>query len=434
MASNDETMEIALLEEEGSVLLAAAAAAEAEAEDEDTDEEEEEAREKSLSCKEWMEKHKGHFHQLMPDLLASDDQKSYKNILRVDEDLYTYILERVKLRIQKQDTNYCLSISAEKRLAITLRFLATGESYKSLAFGFRVASNTISKIVSETCEVINDEFMNEVLKCPSTEAEWKAVAEGFENKWNFYHCIGALDGKHIAMKKPAKSGSIYYNYKGFFSQVLMALVDSNYQFLYINMGARGSSSDGGIFKDTGLFRILDSGMAHLPPAEPFPGAVTDIPYFIATDDAFAMGTWIVKPYPHKNMTKEERILNYRVSGARRVVENTFGILASRFRVLLSTMQLIPENVKKVTQACCVLHNLIAEKRPRQVAAQADREDPVTHQRIPGAWREELQGRELLNLEPLRGNTSTKPEKDLRNYLRDYYNSEVGAVPWQENMI
>ncbi|XP_041355303.1 uncharacterized protein LOC121372934 [Gigantopelta aegis] len=125
------------------------------------------------------------------------------------------------------------------RLAITLRYLANGNSYKTLEYEFRVANNTISRIVPETCNAINNEFAEEFLKCPSIPDEWRAVAEGFSNKWNFYNCVGALDGKHVAFRAPCASGSVYYNYKGFHSSVLMALVDSQYRFLYVEVGANG---------------------------------------------------------------------------------------------------------------------------------------------------------------------------------------------------
>lgn len=345
-----------------------------------------------------MKKHKSQYYQLLPDFLASGDEKSYKNFLRVDEELFHEILERLRPRIEKQDTNCRLAVSAAERLAITLRYFAYGELYKSLAGTFRVAPNTVSVVIRETCDAIIEEYMHELIKCPTTAEGWKELAEGFSKKWNFHHCIGSLDGKHIAMKKPGKSGSTYHNYKGFFSVVLMALVDYNYKFLYINVGAQGSSSDGGVFKDTALFKRLEKGRARLPPAEPLPGGQVDVPYFIVADDAFAMRTWLLKPYPHRDMTREERILNYRLSRARRIVENAFGILVSRFRVLLSTIQLEPDNVTKVVKACCILHNLLAEKRPRQVAAGADREDAETHQRIPGTWRDELD-HDLLVLEP-----------------------------------
>ena len=94
------------------------------------------------------------------------------------------------------------------RLAITLRYLATRDSYKSLQYSFRVAHNTISKVVPETCEAIAQEYLEEVLSCPRTSEQWKEVAALFEKRWNFSQTVGALDGKHIAIRCPPGGGSI----------------------------------------------------------------------------------------------------------------------------------------------------------------------------------------------------------------------------------
>lgn len=122
------------------------------------------------------------------------------------------------------------------KLAITLRFLATGNSYKSLAFDFRVAHNTISLFVPEVCRAILEEYRDEVFRTPRTPAEWAVVAQRFQDRWNFPHCCGAIDGKHIAIKKPPQTGTLYYNYKGFLSMVLLGVVDADYKFLWADVG------------------------------------------------------------------------------------------------------------------------------------------------------------------------------------------------------
>lgn len=72
-----------------------------------------------------------------------------------------------------------------------------------------------------------------------SEQDWKAVSKDFEEKWNFPHTIGALDGKHITIQAPFRSGTEYFNYKKIFSIVLLALVDANYNFMYVNIGSQG---------------------------------------------------------------------------------------------------------------------------------------------------------------------------------------------------
>ena len=111
----------------------------------------------------------------------------------------------------------------------------SGNSYKDLEYGFRVANNTISLLVPDTCEAILDAYCDEFLRLPETPQEWLAVAEGFKRRWNWQNCLGALDGKHIRVRCPPHSGSVYYNYKGFFSIVLFALVDCDYRFLFVDV-------------------------------------------------------------------------------------------------------------------------------------------------------------------------------------------------------
>ena len=100
---------------------------------------------------------------------------------------------------------------------------------------------------------------------PQAEDEWRVIAENFETKWNFPQCIGALDGKHITMKAPSNMGSLFFNYKGTFSIVLLALVAANYKFMYIDIGVYRRNGDGGIFSHSNLGRGLCTDQLNLPP-------------------------------------------------------------------------------------------------------------------------------------------------------------------------
>ena len=131
-------------------------------------------------------------------------------------------------------------------------------------------------------------------------------------------CSWCIRWKTHCYQEPKKSGNEYFNYKGYFSLVLLALVDADYKFLWVNAGASGSSSDAQIFNRSKLKRRIENGTLGL--------GGPNLHYFLLGDDTFALMPWLVKPYSRRQLTREERIANYRISRGRRVVENSFGIL------------------------------------------------------------------------------------------------------------
>ena len=129
------------------------------------------------------------------------------------------------------------------KLAIILHHLASRSSYSTMQNGWRVPANTQSVLVWEVCLAIVDEYLPDVMTCPTTSEGWRTISDQFLQRWNLPHTCSALDSKYIACKAPAKSGSQYYNYKGFYSIVLMALVDGEYKFILADLGATGAASD-----------------------------------------------------------------------------------------------------------------------------------------------------------------------------------------------
>ena len=247
----------------------------------------------------------------------------------MEEAMFDEILERVRPLITKQTTNFREPIEPGLRLAITLRFLATGDSYASLSLLFRVHRSTIGIIIDETCDAIIQEYMDEVIAMPKTPEGWKDIATGFSENWNFEHTVGAIDGKHIRITKPPRSGSLYFNYKGFFSLVLLGVVDYNYKFIYASVGANGATCDAQVLFYSNLYRAIVRNEIGLPTPESLPREGTPLPYFFVGDDAFALKEWMMNPFPFRGLDRKQRVFNYRLSRARRVVENAFGILANR---------------------------------------------------------------------------------------------------------
>ncbi|XP_068726261.1 uncharacterized protein [Montipora capricornis] len=374
----------------------------------------------------------GFYHQLMNEL-REENVGDFINFMRMPPEMFDEILERIRGRITKQKTRYRDPLEPGLKLAVTLRHLASGDKYASLKFGFRVPANTMSVLVREVCEAIIEEFKEELMPCPTTPEGWRPIIDEFERRWNFLHTCGAIDGKHVAIRKPAKSGSWFYNYKGLFSIVMLALVGPDYKFLYVDVGARGAASDAQIYNNSELKACMEDNSIGFPDPEILPRDNQDpIPFFVVGDDAFALNTYMMKPFARRGLHLDEMIFNYRLSRARRVSENAFGILANRFQILLTTMQHAPSTVKLIVETCCLLHNLMRTRYPGVQNVLLDREDE-DHNVIPGEWRKER--RIMADLAAIRApNTASRNAKRQRLLLKHYVNSSAGSVPWQLSKV
>ena len=185
---------------------------------------------------------RGAYHNIMAELYATYIP-GFTNFMRMTPEFFELIKTRLEPCLARQATNYRAPISVGEKLALTIRYLTTGESYTSLSCQFRVGRSTISKFLPEVCRAIQDEFTREYLRCPTTPDEWKELETEFRIRWNVPHALGALGGKHVGLKKPKNSGALYNNYEGFFSIVMLALVDGQYKFRWVDVGTAGSCSN-----------------------------------------------------------------------------------------------------------------------------------------------------------------------------------------------
>lgn len=265
---------------------------------------------------------------------------------------------------------------------------------------------------------------------PYKKEEWLDVARKFNDSWNHPNCIGALDGKHVAIEAPQHGGSMYFNYKKFHSIVLMGLCDADYNFLYIDVGKQGRMSDGGVFKRTDLAEAMKNNTIYIPNDQPLPGRTKNVPFVIVADDAFASDIHVMKPFPGVSLSPEQRALNYRLSRARRTIENTFGVLTGRFRVLKRTIPLEPEKVEKIVLACCYLHNFLKRRHLTTylTAGLLDQEDGNGNI-IAGSWRESPQ---LSGLDRSSVATQQKKLKDDKLEFAQYFTEN--PLPWQHEVV
>ncbi|XP_076243324.1 uncharacterized protein LOC143184746 [Calliopsis andreniformis] len=195
------------------------------------------------------------------------------------------------------------AVSTEERLIATLRYFPVGQNYEDLKFSCAISSQLLRKIIPQTCWGICKTLKDEYLKFPDTEEKWQSIANYFQTLWQFNNCLGAIDGKHVQIVKSANSNSYFYNYKGTFSVVMLAIVNK----------------------------------LNIPNPTMPEGTNLQLPYAFVGDQVFPLMENLMKPYPDKNFSRQEKILNYRLSRVQRVIENAFGIMPSVFRIFHSVI-------------------------------------------------------------------------------------------------
>ena len=238
------------------------------------------------------------------------------------------------------------------------------------------------------------------------------------------------------IRAPSASGSYFFNYKGTHSIVLLAIVDSNYKFIFVDIGCNGRVSDGGVFYGTAVAKGLREKKLALPEPSPLPGREKPVPYVILADDAFSLQENIMKPYPFKNNDVFCRVFNYRLSRARRMVESSFGILATRFRVLLKPIHLNPDKALLVVQATTVLHNYLIQNSLQVYAppGTVDRENE-NGSVASGFWRDEFNPvGTLFNISQQSSNRHSMSAREIQREFAEYFLSQRGEVSWQYQLV
>ena len=393
--------------------------------------------ERKMWARQWLlqREQRGAFHTLFQEL-AVEDTLGFSEYMRMPYSKFVALAELIGPYIKKKDTVMRMSIPPSERLALAIRFLATGESFQSLSFQFRIGKATVSGIVTEVCEAIFDVLGKDFLQTPNQADKWNEIAEVFYSSWNIPNNFGAIDGKRILIQKPAYAGSHFHDYKGNESIIALVVSGPDYECLYVDVGTNGRNPDGHAWGRCSLKQALENPDNPLNIPRPLPGRTIPVPFVLTGDEAFGLSKYMLRPYPSRNLTVQQRIANYRISRGRRISENILGILGNRWRCFRVPFLLVPSKVKGITLAALTLHNwLRADSTSRNIYCPpilVDREDPDTAEIIPGSWREDTPSDSFLDLQPSLTRNSCNEAKRMREEFTQWFNNE-GDVVWQRCM-
>ncbi|XP_069585015.1 uncharacterized protein [Ranitomeya imitator] len=195
----------------------------------------------------------GAYHTLYSELNANPD--NFPEYTRMSQETFWDLLGRVQGAIRRQDTQLRRAIPAEERLLVTLRFLATGESLSSLHFQYRLGISTLSGIVVDTCRSLWNVLWDECIPYPPRKCGWKLPTYSGEcvispTVWEQW------TESTYRLPNPPDLDPSSFNYKKYFSVVLMVIAYADCRFIAVDIGASGRGNDSQTFKNSDMGRHL----------------------------------------------------------------------------------------------------------------------------------------------------------------------------------
>ena len=247
--------------------------------------------------REWIQRREeeGLYANLVQELMV-EDIRTYREMMRMDYDCFKHILQLIEPYITPQNSGVSGQrvVAAAERLVLTIRFLATGETFSSLNLQFRISERAISHIVDSVSNAIVSYIGQEYIKLPSCSREWLQISETFLSRWNFPNCLGAIDGKHIQIRPPPDTGSEYFNYKKTFSIILVAIAGPDYECIYTDIGSNSRMNDSGVWNASDMRKRIEDDDLGIHAPKPLPFGWIKVPYVFVGDDAFALKTYMMK--------------------------------------------------------------------------------------------------------------------------------------------
>ena len=282
------------------------------------------------------------------------EENCYLQHFRMSKDTFWYLCQTFGKHFRKETTQLRRPLVPAKRMAILLHWLAQASSFSELAAMYAIGKSTVAVVVHEGITILRERLVPEVILFP-TGQELDRVMIDFEALCGLPCCGGALDGTFMPMKKPSEFGDTYFCYKKFIAIIVLACVDARGIFTYVNAGRPGSVGDSYAYRNSIMHQKIASGEWLAHPTRSIAGV--NIKPFLVADSAFPLSASCMKCYD-VGQPAYRRSFNYSLIRTRRVVEQAFGRLKGRWKIMDGKCTIKdPVFVRHVAVVCCALHNV-----------------------------------------------------------------------------
>lgn len=306
---------------------------------------------------------------------------SFKRAFRMDRKVFEKLLSLVWNDLKKNDDMGRRAkrptIQPDVTLGVTLRMLAGG-SYLDLMAAYEISDSAVYEIFHSTTEALMKRLRLPGL--PRTIPGLRRLAEEFKMSRSppspLSGCVGALDGIAIKIKKPSSylDPAYFYCRKGYYAIPVQAVVDSDYRFLCYSARCVGSTHDSLAHAVSSLGQYLEAGNLRNE-------------FWIAGDEAYVCSESLITPVPASQASDWEDAFNFWHSSLRMHVEQSFGMLVAKWRILLNLNFSVEVNTKLICLTM-KLHNFCIENAVGSTHKRISRNEMALLVRDEEEWYED----------------------------------------------
>lgn len=272
--------------------------------------------------------------------------QEFRRLFRLNKEQYVNLVEELTpfLSVGQRSTK----LSIETRVLAALRFFATGSYQKGVGEEHKIAmsqqavSNTISEVAT-AIEFIAPRW----IKFPTNEQRKQETKFQFMERFGFPGVLGAVDGTHVAIVRPAEDEHLYFNRKRYHSKNVQIICGANLEILNVNANFGGASHDAFIWRNSAVCRFLEENYLRGDRS------------WILGDSGYPQQPWLMTPIRNTVENTPERRYDNALTLARNTVERCIGVLKMRWRCLTKerVLRYTPLKAGTIINACCVLHNM-----------------------------------------------------------------------------
>ncbi|XP_016925924.1 uncharacterized protein [Drosophila suzukii] len=317
--------------------------------------------------KEWLRKNQAEFlskENLLSELQSRKDECYHLNyFLAITESQFRYLVQKLEPIIsQYAPQRKKKSFSAEERLAITLKYLATGEVHSCRNYCFRASKFVINEMIANICLGFYEHLKDQYVTLPKTDDQWRIAAEEMERKHNLPHCVGNLFMRSIQLQGSgsgsgsnsgaASSGSAAGDDRKRATVIFTGIVDADNNFQYAKVERAASSRPNDIYNQTTAVELIKHKMHALE--EQQSAEMDRQGYYFAGDSVLPATSYLVTT---RNLPKDRAVLEA-LEQVNAHADQTMRILCNMFPILAQPLRISDKHIREVVLGCVALYNFL----------------------------------------------------------------------------